>query len=345
MMDVKFISHFEKLKDYYLFISGIRNSKKLSITDRKLNLIEEFEFENINVWGVNFHLDKVSNSCLITVTTTETYPLESKSYQGYSTHWFQLIFENGLFKFDLIETWTKSDLRVVKSYCQNGTRYWVGLRQLNFIYQTGNTGESTVICYEKTNEHLSIPIFKKAIFTSKTIGAKFDFIVNSNNIFLVGICNYGQDRVIILKLSETGDTVLINELNIPLKKLHHFEGAKIIEKENVAFAYFWTTCTEQTSKYQFEIYKTGNILDNFLDKTINKAIDKDNVINFIWNGSQSLSISELNNKKSSIYEIEVDGKFIKKATLENLENLETLAFGFENDILCVNFDKKIEVIK
>ena len=92
MISADLISHIIRFKNHYLFINGIYGGKTLSITNRELKITQEFEFEKIQMWGADFHLDEENNTCLISVVTTETYPLESRTYQGFSTHWYRLDF-------------------------------------------------------------------------------------------------------------------------------------------------------------------------------------------------------------------------------------------------------------
>ena len=54
-MDTNLILHIDQFQNHYLIISGIYSNKTLSILDRNLNQVKEFEFKNIQLWGADFH--------------------------------------------------------------------------------------------------------------------------------------------------------------------------------------------------------------------------------------------------------------------------------------------------
>lgn len=336
MISTDLISHIIKFKNYYLFISGIYGGKTLSITNRELEIVQEFKFEKIEMWGVEFHLDEENNSCLISVITSETYPIESRTYQGYSTHWYRLVLKYNQFEFELVDKWGKSDLRTIKSYLKNGIRHWIGLRQLNYIYQSGGVGDRTVICYENSKVSIKVPELKKAIFTSKSIDPSFDFISFDNEILITGICR--GDRATILKLTDSGNTVQINELDVPLKKLHHYDGSKIIQRGQKVFAYFWTTSHEASKKYQFEMYRTFDLVENCLNKNLKKVVESDFVHSIGWCENDFVSYKKIwQESKKYIAQINDDGDFYNEKVLQGWL---PIAFGYEGDLICIQIDGK-----
>ena len=76
-----------KYKNYFLVISGIYGGRILTVLDNQLNKVSEHDFSGIQMWDEEFHIDEESSKILISVTTTETFPLENKKYQGFPLSW------------------------------------------------------------------------------------------------------------------------------------------------------------------------------------------------------------------------------------------------------------------
>lgn len=268
-----------KYKKYFLVISGIYDGRKLTVFDNQLNKINELDFDGIQMWAEEFHIDEEKSKILISVITTETFPLESKKYQGY-----ELKEISGDFALVLVDKWEKSDIKGIKSKVHNGERTWVALRELNYISQTGNKGKNSFIGVAKST-NFEVPNFEYSVSNQHShLSQNFDIELTEKNIFVSGIGSIANDTATILRLSRNRKNMEFIELDIPLKKLHNFHDSVIKKIGNQLLAYFWITSSEYCKKYTFELYSV-NLKESLSDCTFLQAIKSDYVHSFAWSSN------------------------------------------------------------
>lgn len=337
------LANISTFKDYYLVISGTYHNRILSILDKSLQIISEHEFIGVQMWGEDFHVDETNSKVLISVTTTETFPLESKSYQGFHTLWYELKEELNGFQFYQIDKWEKSDIRRIKSKVVDGQRIWLCFRDLNYINQTGKTGQQTVIGRATTSE-LIIPKFDyTAGFKHIYLSHNFDFEVSSSDILIAGISSLSNDIPTIIRINKNKKNVEFIELDIPLKKLHNFQDTRLVKKGNQMFAFFWITSSEYCKKYVFEIYSVK--INNILSESIfNKALDSDYVHSFQWNKKCKVAFKIGTGETPCLL-----GEINELGEIIIVKEFETVApvLLTDNDIIIATYDerKKMKTIK
>lgn len=329
-----------KYKNYFLVISGIYGGRTLSVLDEQLNKISEHEFSGIQMWEEEFHIDEENSKVLISVTTTETFPLESKKYQGYNTLWYELKETSQGFNLELIDKWEKSDIKAIKSKVHNGERTWVALRELNYISPTGNKGRSSLIGVAQNNQ-LDVPKFEFSASNQHShLSQNLDIELTDNNIFVSGIGSIANDTPTILRIARDRKNMEFIELDIPLKKLHNFHDTVIKKINNQLFAYFWTTSSEYCKKYVFEIY-TVRIMKCLAESTYEKAIDSDYVHTFAWSKTGVAYKTEKGSTPCRLGKIDNNGKIVQTEELET-SHPELLT---ETDELIVASDDRKQLLK
>lgn len=303
-------------KDYFLVISGAYGNRVLSILDRELKIVSEHYFTGIQMWEEDFHIDEKNSRILISVTITETFPLESKRYQGFNTLWYELDETSKGFQLKQIDKWEKSDIRSVKSKVFQGKRIWVCMRDLNFISQTGNKGQNEIIGIAQTST-LEIPKFEySASIQHSYLSHNFDFEVTSTDILISGIGNYSNDAPTLIRINRSKKNMEFIELDIPLKKLHNFHATVLKKVNNQIFAYYWTTSSEYCKKYVFEIYSV-KIKDKLYDSSFVKALDSDYAHSFNWNNNGKVAYrTDKGETPCLLGEIGDDGQIIKLKEFE-----------------------------
>ncbi|MBU2994919.1 hypothetical protein KO500_00640 [Cellulophaga baltica] len=337
-MTLNLISHIEQFNNHYLIISGYSGNYTLSVLDKTLKIITEFSFDNVDIWNANFHIDE--NKVLISIATTETFKNENTKYQGFNTLWYEVYFKKSILSkqkiiFQHIETWTQSDFTSIKSYRDKNLRYWVGLKQNKKKFKE----RRTFMNFATTSDLKQLPQLNKPILVHNSAKHKFDFIVSEENLFISII----SEKCTLIKTNSKGENIQLQELNIPLKKLHEYADCRLVEIENKVFSYFWTTSQEYSKKYQFELFGTENLKDNFYSGKILKLIDSDFVHSVTWNKPEIVSYKKVFEESKKYYsEINENGKLINEKIIENVTPIH---FGFDNDLICFSTDKKeLEII-
>lgn len=341
-MDLSLISNIENFKNHYLIISGIYSDKKLSILNRELNQIDEFEFSNIQLLGADFH--KEENYCLISVYTTHTTQLTNWKYQGYSTHWYKLEYKLRKFHLEKIDIWESSDIKRIKSYTFNNTIHWIAIRQLNYQYQKERLAKRAIINIDKQTEKLGIPNLNKSIFVTDNLERFFDVLIYEDKIYLSTISLGAPSKCRIIKINLNNTSTLIQDFEVPIRKLHHYQSSKLIRKSENIYAYFWTTSHEPSKKYQFEIYKTENLNSEQINNQTERIIESEFTHAIIWDESGKLSYRrEQESNKKYYCEIDSNGKAINE---HEIEDWFPIHFGIETDIVCLDNERKnIRIIK
>jgi len=325
-----------KYKNYFLVISGIYGGRTLTVLDNQLNKVSEHDFSGIQMWDVEFHIDEENSKILISVITTETFPLESKKYQGFNTLWYELKEKSGAFDLELIDKWAKSDIKGIKSRTHNGERTWVALRELNYISQTGNKGKNSFIgIAQYTN--LEVPKFEYSISNQHShLSKNFDIELRNKNIFISGIGSISNDTPTILRISKDRKNMEFIELDIPLKKLHNFHDTVIKKIGKELFAYFWITSSEYCKKYTFELYSV-NLQESLSDSTFLKAIESNYVHSFAWSSGRVAYKTDKGSTPCKIGKIDETGKIIK---LEELEVSHPKLLTDSGDLIATTDDRK-----
>lgn len=337
-MTSNLISHIEQFNNHYLIISGYSGNYTLSILDRELGIVTEFSFDKVDIWGADFHID--SDRALISIVTTETFKEEDSRYQGFNTLWYELYFKKSIFStpkivFKFIEIWKQSDFRSIKSCTEKDVRYWIGLKQNKKKFNK----RQTFLHFEKTHDLERTPKLKQSILTHKSIDSKFDFIVFNSEVFLSAM----TDKCTTIKFNSSGEKIQIQELEVPLKKLHEYANCRVVGIENKVFSYFWTTSQEYSKKYQFELFGTENLnRDSFSNKT-SKLIDSDFIHSVTWNNPEIVAYKKVYEEPKKYYsEISQNGTLVNEKVIENITPIH---FGFDNDLICISSDKKkLEII-
>ncbi|WNB18686.1 hypothetical protein [Marivirga arenosa] len=304
-----------KYKNYFLVISGIYGGRTLTVLDNQLQEISEHDFTGIQMWDEEFHIDEENSKILISVITTETFPLESKKYQGFNTLWYELKEKSGTFKLELIDKWEKSDIKGIKSKIHNGERTWVALRELNYISQTGNKGKNSFIGIAQSSQ-LEIPTFEYSVSNQHShLSQNFDIELTDKDIFISGIGSIAKDTPTILRIARNRKNMEFIELDIPLKKLHNFNDTVIKKINNQLFAYFWTTSSEYCKKYVFEIF-TVRVMKSLDESTFEKAIDSDYVHTFTWSKNGVAYKTDKGSTPCRLGRIDTSGKIVQTEELE-----------------------------
>ncbi len=277
-------------KDYFLVISGARANRVLTVLDKELRFIFEEEFAGVDMWEAGFHIDETASQVLITVTTSETFPLESTIYQGFNTLWYKLSETADGFRLDQIDQWERSDIKFIKSKPDGDERIWVCLRDLNAINQLGNKGKRTSFGIAKTSG-LEIPEFKYVQSNEHNyLSQSFDFEVTASDILLSGIGRISHDVPTLVRISRNRKNMEFYEVGLPLKKLHNFRDTVIKRVDDRLYAYFWITSDEYCKKYRFEIYAV-EINERLSQSTFIKALDADFAHPFHWNESGKVAFT------------------------------------------------------
>ena len=304
-----------KYKNYFLVISGIYGGRTLTVLDNQLNKISEHDFSGIQMWDEEFHIDEESSKILISVITTETFPLESKKYQGFNTLWYELKEKSGAFDVELIDKWEKSDIKGIKSRIHNGERTWIALRELNYISQTGNKGKNSFIGIAQ-NINLEVPKFQYSVSNQHSqLSQNFDIELSDKDIFISGIGSISNDTPTILRIAKNRKNMEFIELDIPLKKLHNFHDTVIKKIGEELFAYFWITSSEYCKKHTFELYSV-NLREPLSDSIFLKAIESDYVHSFAWSSSGVAYKTDKGSTPCRIGKIDETGKIIELEELE-----------------------------
>ncbi len=332
------ISHIEQFNNHYLIISGYSGNYTLSILDKTLKIITEFSFDNVDIWNANFHIDE--NKVLISIATTETFKNEKNKYQGFNTLWYEVYFKKSILSknkivFQHIETWPQSDFTSIKSYCDKNVRYWIGLKQNKKKFKE----RRTFINLATTSDLKQLPKLNKSILVHNSTKHKFDFIVSEENLFISII----SENCTLIKTNSKGENIQLQELNIPLKKLHEYADCRLVEIDTKIFSYFWTTSQEYSKKYQFELFGTENLKENVYSDKISKLIDSDFVHSVTWNKPKIVGYKKVSEESKKYYsEINENGKLVNEKIIENVTPIH---FGFDNDLICFSTDKKeLEII-
>lgn len=330
-------------KDYFLVISGAYGNRILSILDRELRIVSEHDFTGIQMWAEDFHIDETNSRILISVTITETFPLESKKYQGFNTLWYELTETSKGFQLQKIGKWEKSDIRSIKSKLFQGERIWVCMRDINFIKETGNKGRNEIIGIAQTS-NLEIPKFDySAIIQDSYLSHNFDFEITSTDILFSGIGNISNDTPTLIKINRSTKYINFLELDIPLKKLHNFHDTVIKKVNNQMFAFYWITSSEYCKKYVFEIY-SAKISDEISDSTFVKALDSYYAHSFQWNNKGKVIYRTDKGETPCILgEIGDNGQIIK---LNEFEIADPILINDSDLILgLINERKNMKIIK
>ncbi len=343
-MKIDLISHIEEFGNNYLAISGIYGGKTLSILNDSLDVVKEFEITGIELWGADFHISELQNKVLISIYSTHTTKLSNWKYQGFTTHWYELNRINDEFSFSKIKTWENSDIRRIKSVQAHNSCHWIAFRDLNYQHQKERTGKKTVINYESNQLELDVPEFKSSLLITEHLDHNFDFLIDKENIYLSTISFGAPDKCGLIKIDQKNESTLIQYFDVPLRKLHHYQSNRIVKIDEKIFAYFWTTSHESSKKYQFEIHQTVNLNQSTISKSTSRLVDSDFTYGIIWN--KPLIISYRKDKDSQVKYI---GKLNSQGQIEKekgIENWFPIYIGFNNDLICVNKDRKeIKLIK
>jgi len=304
-----------KYKNYFLVISGIYGGRTLTVLDNQLNKISEHDFSGIQMWDEEFHIDEENSKILISVITTETFPLESKTYQGYNTLWYELKEKSGAFDLELIDKWKKSDIKGIKSKIHNGERTWVALRELNYISQTGNKGKNSFIGIAQ-NTNLEVPNFEYSVSNQHShLSQNFDIELSDKDIFISGIGSVANNTPTIFRIAKNRKNLEFIELDIPIKKLHNFHDTVIKKVGKELFAYFWITSSEYCKKYTFELYSVS-LKESLLSSTFLKAIESDYVHSFAWSSNGVAYKKDKGSTPCRVGKIDENGKIIELEELK-----------------------------
>ncbi|AWV98360.1 hypothetical protein [Arcticibacterium luteifluviistationis] len=340
-MDTNLISHIEQFQNHYLIISGIYSNKTLSILDGNLNQVKEYKFENIQIWGADFHHIE-STKILISVYTTHTTELKNWKYQGFNTHWFEIEINHNQFSFTKLTIWEKSDIRRILSYEYNNSLNWVALRDLNYQHQREKTGKKSVINFETQTNQKSIPELKTSILVTKYLDLNADILVHNDELYLSAISLGAPYKCNLFKFNFENDTTLIQNFDVPLYKWHHYLSNKLVIKNNQIFAYYWTTSHEPPSpKYKFEIYKTGNLNSSVISKETERLIESEFTHAIIWNNPDILAYRKDNESNRKYFsEIDSNGFAVNE---RHIEDWFPIHFGYDSDMICL--DKEMRNVK
>ena len=271
-------------KDYFLLISGAYGNRVLTVLDRELGIVSEHEFSGIEMWEEEFHIDEAASKVLISVTTSETFPIESKTYQGFHTLWYELNETVDGFQLNQIDQWERSDIKQIKSKPDGDERVWVCLRDLSALNQLGNRMPRTSFGIARTSG-LEVPEFEYAQSNEHNyLSQNFDFEVTPSDILLSGIGTISHDVPTLLRISRDRKNMEFFEVDLPLKKLHNFRDTVIKRADDRLYAYFWITSDEYCKKYRFEIYAV-DINERLSKSTFTKALEADFAHPFRWNNS------------------------------------------------------------
>jgi hypothetical protein len=325
-------------KEYYLFISGYSSNCLLSIVDKDLNLLSEHQFEGISLWGADFHIDEDSSMVIISVVTTEIFPIENKSYQGFNTLWYALEESKLGFCLRLIERIEKSNITRIQSKIINAKHHWVALRQMHFItHKNGIQGYRCILGFENSNNIQNIPKFKSAQGLSRPIDTNFDFTFVDNNYYLSIIGKHGGEVPTILRINNEKKYLEIIELEIPIKKLHNFESTKLLNINDNLYAYFWIGSQERCKKFRFEMYKVDVGKESLMQCSYKHVINSESVREVIWNKPDLVAYKKEDHDRSYIAQLKNNGDIEE---IRCLENWNPVYFGKNNDIICRDKEKK-----
>lgn len=329
------ISNVAKYKDYYLFISGIYGNKVLSILDKELNILSEHKFEGISIWGADFHIDDNKSKILISVITTDIFPIENSTYQGFNTLWYEVEECNQDFRLILVETLEKSNITRIKSKVIKGVWYWVALRQMHFItHKKGIQSYRCILSFNISDNILDIPKFNNAHGLNRAIDTNFDFTFIENSYYLSTIGKHGGDTPTLLRINQEKRYVELIELDIPLKKLHDFESTKLINIHGKLYSYFWISSQEHCKKYQFEMYKVDINRDSLMQCHFNRVIDSESVHEVVWSDYNIVSYKKnYNENKKYIAEVSSTGE-LTEITL--FEGWFPIFIEDNGNIICLN---------
>ena len=271
-------------KDYFLLVSGTYGDRVLTVLDRELGIVSEHEFSGIEMWGEEFHLDEAATKVLISVTTTDTFPLESNTYQGFHTLWYELNETADGFQLNQIDQWERSDIKYIKSKPDGDERVWVCLRDLSTLNHLGNRMPRTSIGIAYTTG-LEVPEFEYTQSNEHNyLSQSFDFEVTPSDILLSGIGTIAHDVPTLVRISRNRKNMEFLEVDLPLRRNHEFRDTVIKRVSGQLFAYFWIIATGSSKKYRFEIYAI-EINDRLSQSTFIKALDADYAHPFHWNNS------------------------------------------------------------
>ena len=338
-MKVDLISHIQEFDDHYLVISGINDGKLLSVLNKSLELVQEFEITSIQLWGADFHISELEKKVLISIYSTHTTNLANWKYQGFTTHWFELKKISNSYTFDKVATWDSSDIRRIKSVQVNGSLHWIAFRDLNYQNQKERTGKKTIINYKHSSAELNIPELKSSLIMTQYLDHNFDLLVESQKIYLATISLGAPDKCGVIKINPNNEQICFQNFDVPLRKLHHFQSNKLVKIGDKIFAYFWTNSHEPTKNYQFEVYQTDNLNQNEISIKTERLINSDFTHGIIWNKSRKVSyIKEQNTEIKYYSEIDENGRITNE---RKLENWFPIYFGMENKLICQSSDGKI----
>ncbi|MCB0669138.1 MAG: hypothetical protein KDC80_25115 [Saprospiraceae bacterium] len=288
------------------------------------------------MWGEEFHIDEGSSKILISVITSETFPIESKTYQGYNTLWYELKETNQGFNMELIDKWNKSDIKAIRSKVHNGERIWVALRELNYISSSGNKGRSSFIGVAKNNQ-LEIPQFEFSNSNQHShLSQNFDIELTDKEIFISGIGSVVNDTPTILRIAKDRKSMEFIELDIPLMKLHNFHDTVIKKIDNQFFAYFWTTSSEYCKKYTFEIFAV-RLKQSLANSTYEKAFESDYIHSFTWSNNAVAFKTNTGKTPCRLGKIDIHGRIVQT---EELEISDPKLLTNEGEVIVLSDDRK-----
>jgi hypothetical protein len=342
-MSPDLISNVTKYKDNYLIISGVYGDKTLSILDKELNTLSEHKFEGISMWGADFHIDENNLKILISVITTDTFPIETINYQGFNTLWYEVVDCKEGFRLTLIETLGKSNITRVQSKFIDGKRYWVALRQMHFITHTGVKTYRSILNFAISENLEAIPKFGNPYGLNRAIDSNFDFTYIDNNYYLSIIGKHGGDVPTILRINRINRYIEYIELDIPLKKLHDFESTKLLNIEGKLYSYFWINSQERSKTYKFEMYKVDINRNSLMQCSFKRIIDSNFVHEVVWSDYNRVSYKKVyNENKKYIAEATNTGELTEIAFYEGWF---PIFFADNNNIICLNEKRdKLKII-
>jgi hypothetical protein len=333
-METNLISHIAKYKDYYLFISGIYSDKTLSVLDKELNILSEHKFDGITMWGADFHIDEDRTKILISVVTTDVFPIENSTYQGFNTLWYEVVGCGHDSKLLLKETLEKSNITRIQSKLIDGIRYWVALRQMHFITHTGVKTYRSILNFAISDDLLAIPKFGDAHGLNRAVDSNFDFTFVDNNYYLSLIGKHGGEVPTILRINRIYRYIEYIELNIPLKKLHDFESTKLLNIDGKLYCYFWINSQERCKTYKFEMYKVDIDRNSLFQCSFKRIIDSNFVHEITWNENNRVGYKKVfNENKKYIAEVSSEGELNE---ISFFESWFPIFFGDHGNIICIN---------
>jgi hypothetical protein len=303
-------------KDYFLVISGTYGDRVLTVLDRELGIVSELDFSGVQMWEEAFHIDEAASKVLISVTTSDTFPIESKTYQGFHTLWYELNETADGFQLDQIDQWERSDIKYIKSKPDGDERVWVCLRDLSALNQLGNWLPRTSIGIAYTTG-LEVPEFKYAQSNEHNyLSQSFDFEVTASDILLSGIGRVSHDVPTLVRISRNRKNMEFLQVDLPLRKNHEFRDTVFKRVNGQLFAYFWIVATGSCKKYRFEIYAI-EINDRLSQSTFIKALDADFAHPFRWNNSGKVAFNVGMGKSPCLV-----GRIGDKGVITDIEELE-----------------------